>query len=92
MDETCDDFNQKWVSLKECPEGCMVRAEPESSRDRPKEKNYTEGLQDEETIKGRTWVLMTSDAMWLTSLASSNQNLQKQAPHIFHANDFNLSI
>ena len=38
MVETCDDFNQKWVGLKECPEGCMVTAEPESSGDRPKKK------------------------------------------------------
>ena len=36
MDETCDDFNQKWVGLKECPEGCVVTAEPESSGDGPK--------------------------------------------------------
>ena len=67
MDETCDDFNQKWVGLKECPEGCMVTAEPESSGDRPKKKkkkdDYPEGLQDEENIRMRTWVLITSDTM-----------------------------
>ena len=66
MDETCDDFNQKWVGLKECPEGCVVTAEPESSGDRPKKKkkdDYPEGLQDEENIRMRTWVLVTSDTM-----------------------------
>ena len=66
MDETCDDFNQKWVGLKECPEGCVVTAEPESSGDGPKKKKkkyYPEGLQDEENIRVRAWVLMTSDAM-----------------------------
>ena len=41
MDETCDDFSQKWVGLKECPEGCLVRAEPESSGDGPKKKKIT---------------------------------------------------
>ena len=55
MDETCDDFSQKWVGLKECPEGCLVRAEPESSGDGPKKKkDYLEGLQDEENIRVRT--------------------------------------
>jgi len=43
MDETCDDFNQKWVGLKECPEGCVVTAEPESSGDGPKKKKRLPG-------------------------------------------------
>lgn len=53
-----------------------------------RKEDYPKGMQDEENIRVRTWELMTSHAMWLTSLQTPVRTNRNMHLTVFHGNDF----